>query len=201
MFPLGTVLFPTELLPLHVFEPRYRTMVKHCLAGNAEFGVVLIERGSDVGGGDVRTDVGTVARLLEVDELDDGRYLLATVGTRRIRVERWLDDRPFPRADVAEFDEPASAPPPDGDRYAETRALLRRVLALHAELGETVTAATVELTDDPVLGSFQAAAVAPVGTMDKHRLLSLPSAAERLAALHRLLTEEAEVLAQRLRLG
>jgi Lon protease-like protein len=200
MFPLGTVLFPTELLPLHVFEPRYRTMVKHCLAGNAEFGVVLIERGSDVGGGDVRTDVGTVARLLEVDELDDGRYLLATVGTRRIRVERWLADEPYPRADVGEFDEPATAPPA-GDRYAETRALLRRVLALHAELGESVTAATVELTDDPVLGSFQAAAVAPIGTMDKHRLLSLPSAAERLTTLHGLLAEEADVLAQRLRLG
>ncbi|MET1002223.1 MAG: LON peptidase substrate-binding domain-containing protein, partial [Acidimicrobiia bacterium] len=51
MFPLGSVLFPHALLPLHVFEPRYRVMMRHCLEGDKEFGVVLIERGSEVGGG------------------------------------------------------------------------------------------------------------------------------------------------------
>ena len=59
MFPLGTVLFPHALLPLRVFEPRYRTMTAHVMRGDAEFGVVLIERGSEVGGGDIRFDVGT----------------------------------------------------------------------------------------------------------------------------------------------
>ena len=55
MFPLGTVLFPTLILPLHVFEPRYRALVENCLAApQPEFGVVLIERGSEVGGDDVR---------------------------------------------------------------------------------------------------------------------------------------------------
>jgi len=80
MFPLGMVLFPGQILPLHVFEPRYRAMVQDCLAGDQHFGVVLIERGSEVGGQDVRTDVGTRARILESEELPDGRWVLATVG-------------------------------------------------------------------------------------------------------------------------
>jgi Lon protease-like protein len=200
MFPLGTVLFPTELLPLHVFEPRYRAMVRDCLAGDREFGVVLIERGSDVGGGDVRTNLGTVARMLEATELPDGRYLLATLGTRRIRVERWLDDDPYPWAEVVDFDQPPARPGADAV-YADVRAELRRVLAMAAELGESVPSATVELADDPGPGSFQAAAVAPLGPIDKHRLLAIPTADERLAELRLLLTEATEVLGQRLRLG
>jgi Lon protease-like protein len=200
MFPLGTVLFPTEFLPLHVFEPRYRTMTRHCLAGAGEFGVVLIERGSDVGGGEVRTDVGTVARITEVAELPDGRYLLATLGVRRIRVERWLDDDPYPRAEIAEFLQPPAGPEVDGV-YGEVQAVLRRVLALLVELGESVTEATFELADDPGVGSFQAAALAPLGPMDKQLLLSIPTAGERLAVLLRLLVDEADVLTRRLQLG
>src|SRR5438128_2746014 len=100
MFPLGTVLLPGGVLPLHVFEPRYRAMVKHCLAGDREFGVVLIARGHEVGGHDQRHDVGTVARMIQVAELADGRYAMITVGMRRIRVTEWLPDDPFPQAEV-----------------------------------------------------------------------------------------------------
>ncbi len=78
MFPLGTVLLPGMPLSLHVFEPRYRQMVDDCRAGDGTFGVVLIERGSEVGGGDVRTDVGTLTRIVEARELPDGRWLLGT---------------------------------------------------------------------------------------------------------------------------
>ena len=72
MFPLGGVLLPGAVLPLHVFEPRYRQLVVDCLAdddGDPEFGVTLIERGSEVGGGDQRTDVGVVARMVRVEAL------------------------------------------------------------------------------------------------------------------------------------
>ncbi|MET0884534.1 MAG: LON peptidase substrate-binding domain-containing protein, partial [Acidimicrobiales bacterium] len=105
MFPLGTVLFPTMLLPLHVFEPRYRALVDDCVAGDGEFGVTLIERGSEVGGGDVRTDVGTVARIVQVERFEDGRFAVAAVGTRRIRIERWLADDPYPRAEVVDWED------------------------------------------------------------------------------------------------
>src|SRR4051812_45485804 len=98
MFPLGTVLFPYALLPLHVFEPRYRMMMRGVLRGDQEFGVVLIERGREVGGGDTRFALGTLARVVRATELDDGRYALTAVGVRRLRVDEWLADDPYPQA-------------------------------------------------------------------------------------------------------
>src|SRR3954447_18112242 len=98
MFPLGGVLLPSVYLPLHVFEPRYRELVQVCLDGDQEFGVVLIERGSEVGGGDQRVDVGTVARIVEAPQMPEGRGALGTVAPRRIRVREWLVDYPYPRA-------------------------------------------------------------------------------------------------------
>ena len=118
MFPLGTVLFPHAVLPLHIFEERYRALVETCLRGDGRFGVVLIERGYEVGGGDSRFGVGTVARIVEAARTPDGRYLLATVGTDRFRIKKWLDDDPFPRAEIDVIGEPkrvaddaADAPP------------------------------------------------------------------------------------------
>ena len=73
------------------------------LRDDGEFGVVLIERGSEVGGGDTRFDIGTVARVVRAQELPDGGYALATVGIRRIRVMRWLPDDPYPLAEVVDL--------------------------------------------------------------------------------------------------
>ena len=104
MFPLGTVLLPGVVLPLHVFEPRYQQLVRDCVdATEHEFGVVLIDRGSEVGGGDTRSDVGVVATMLQVAALDGGRFAVVTVGTRRFRVTSWLPDDPYPRADIEEW--------------------------------------------------------------------------------------------------
>jgi len=199
MFPLGTVLFPSLFLPLHVFEPRYRALARHCMEGTREFGVVLIERGSEVGGNDVRTSVGTVAQIVDATELDDGRWMLGTIGTRRIRVREWLTDDPYPRADVEDWD--------DGEVdldvmpvYDTARAVLRRVLALKAELAEPSIDATIGLSDDPALGSYQASAVAPLGPADQQTLLTIPSTKARLLRLIKLLTEEEMYLRQRLRL-
>jgi Lon protease-like protein len=200
MFPLGTVLFPSVFLPLHIFEPRYRRLARHCVDGDQEFGVVLIERGSEVGGGDVRTSVGTAARIVEAAELDDGRWVLGTVGTRRIRVREWLPDDPYPRADVEDWDD--GEPGADAfDVYGAVITRLRRVLALKAELAEPAVDATIELSDDPALGSFQAAAVAPIGPADQQRLLLATGPDERLKMLETLLIEESEYLAARLQMG
>jgi Lon protease-like protein len=197
MFPLGTVLFPSLFLPLHVFEPRYRAMTRHCMDGDREFGVVLIERGSEVGGNDVRTSVGTVARIVDATELDDGRWVLGTVGTRRIRVREWLVDDPFPRADIDDWndDEPATD---IGPTYDGVLASLRRVLALKAELAEPVVDATIELSGDATLGSYQAAAVAPLGPADQQQLLAASGPEERLHQLAQLLSEEEDYLRARL---
>lgn len=197
MFPLGSVLVPSGGLPLHVFEPRYRALVHDCLAADREFGVVLIARGSEVGGADVRTDVGTVARIVESAELPDGRWALVAVGVRRIRVAHWLDDGPYPRADVEDWPDPD--PGPDHPtRLHDVMGRLRRALALAAEAGDDAAPATIELTDDPVLAGYQAAAVAPIGPLDRQRLLAAPSPDARLEALAVLLDEEIEVLELRL---
>ncbi len=198
MFPLGMVLVPSAGLPLHVFEPRYRALVHDCLARDREFGVVLIERGHEVGGGDVRTDVGTVAHIVEAAELPDGRWALATVGVRRIRVQRWLPDAPYPTAEVEDWPDPEPGPG-HADALDATVGRLRRCLALAAEAGDTTAPATIELTSDPVLAGHQASAVAPLGAHDQQRLLAAPTPDDRLEQLARLLDDAIEVL--QLRLG
>lgn len=198
MFPLGSVLMPTLPLPLHVFEPRYRALVRDCLAGDREFGVVLIERGSEVGGHDVRSNVGTVARIVEAAELPDGRWAIGAIGDRRLRVQSWLPDDPYPQAEVADW--PDAAPGPGFDaRLGSTVSLLRQALALAAEAGEAVAPATIALSADGILATHQACAVAPIGPLDQQRLLSAATPEARLEALSTLLTEVIEVL--RFRLG
>jgi Lon protease-like protein len=202
MFPLGTVLFPYAGLPLHIFEERYRALAETCLRGDGRFGVVLIERGHEVGGGDTRFEVGTVARIVEAARTPDGRYLLATVGTERFRIRRWLTDDPFPRADVELLPEPKREADGLAQRRDEIQRRLGRVLALSAELGEPAPpGVTSELDSDPVRASYQAAAVAPIGPLDGQRLLELDDPGARFDRLEALLADAAELLELRLAEG
>jgi Lon protease-like protein len=199
MFPLGSVLFPYGVLPLHVFEPRYRLMTERCLAADGTFGVVLIERGSEVGGGDVRFDVGTLARIVEAGRFDDGRYALVAVGVRRVRVGSWLPDDPYPMAEIEPLDDAVVGDTPALDEVAR---LLERVRALHGELGAPVASGAIELTgDDPARASFEAASLAPIGPLDAQALLETDAASDRVARLVDLLAEEARVLEFRLANG
>jgi len=199
MFPLGSVLLPGGYLPLHVFEDRYRELVEDCLDGAGEFGVVLIERGSEVGGGDRRAAVGTVARIVEATRFDDGRWALGTVGTRRIRVVQWLADAPYPRAEIEGWGEPSAGADLVG-AVEQLIPLLRRVLAAGAELGDVVAPATVTLNDDPVRASYEAVALAPLGPADQYALLAASGAHARIEALAALLVDEEAHLARRLAL-
>jgi Lon protease-like protein len=197
MFPLGTVLLPGGVLPLHVFEPRYRALVRDCLAGSKEFGVALIERGSEVGGNDVRSDLGTMAGIVQAEELPDGRWGLITVGLRRIRIDAWLEDGPYPRADVTDWPDPDPVIDLAGP-VADVVARLRRVLALAAEAGDAAAPATVELADEPEVAAYQAASLAPIGPLDRQRLLAAPSPEARVELLQALLAEAGELLELRL---
>jgi Lon protease-like protein len=194
MFPLGTVLLPGMVLPLHVFEDRYRRMMHDCLAGDREFGVTLIARGSEVGGGDVRTDVGAVASIVEAAMADDGRWLCVGVGTRRIRVLRWLDDDPYPRAEVDDWRDPPGDPAPDEAVLHDVVARLRRVLAWKAELGRSAAPVAVELSVEPVLATWQVAAASGMGPLDLHRVLGTERAAARLALVDELLRDDEQAL-------
>jgi len=191
MFPLGTVLFPHALLPLHVFEERYRRMTQRVLRGDREFGVVLIERGSEVGGGDTRFGVGTVARVVRAQELPDGGYALATVGMRRIRVTRWLADDPYPRAEVTEVAEVRSDA--DGSQRARAHAALAEVCELHRRIDPRLPDLPA-IDDEPAQASYEIAALAPIGPLDAQRVLEVANAGDRLELLTGLLDEHARML-------
>ena len=169
MFPLGSVLFPHVLIPLRVFEPRYLMMVGRLLDEDEpgfEFGFVLIERGPEAGGGDQRASVGTMARLVSAAPGADD-LIIVGVGTRRFTVERWVDEDPYPRAELSmlpdlEWSE-ALAP-----LRAEAEAVVRRV---NARVAEPESDAGIELSDDPVAAVWQLAAIAPLGEYDRYTLL------------------------------
>ncbi|MCU1345025.1 MAG: peptidase family protein [Acidimicrobiia bacterium] len=197
MFPLGLVLVPSMMLPLRIFEPRYQEMVRACVASNGEFGVVLIARGSEVGGGDVRYDIGTVAQIMGLQPRTDGGFHISALGVRRIMVEEWLPDDPYPRALVSDY--PELEPEPDfAERHAANVVLMRRVLALAAELGDPAPPATVDIVEDPVAAGYQMASLAGLGPADLYELLREPGPSARAERLLQMLGDQRLLLEMRL---
>lgn len=185
MFPLSTVLFPGAGLPLHVFETRYRALMSDCLDQGGEFGVVLIARGSEVGGGDQRVDVGTVARIDRVAELDDGRMLVIARGVRRVRVERWLAAEPYPRALVGDL--PVAQAGDLGLTLPAAEASVRRLRSLLSELGDVpAPPPDLEITGSDEEIAWQLCELAPLNLIDRQQLLAaatLEGQLEHLAEL------------------
>jgi Lon protease-like protein len=182
MFPLSTVLFPDTELALQVFEPRYQSLTEDCLAGSGEFGVVLIARGSEVGGGDQRVGVGTVAHIEQASPHGAGRWTLVTKGTRRIRVTKWLADDPYPLATVEDLPGVASG----GDEAAVGRALsaVRRTRGLLSELGRApALPGAFELGDGLDAAAWRLCALAPLSVFDRQALLEVGDPTARLDEL------------------
>ncbi len=203
MFPLGSVLLPGMALPLQVFEPRYRVLVDTVLlADRPEFGVVLIERGSEVGGGDTRATVGCIARVLELTRQPDGGSSLLSVGTRRIEILDWLPDDPFPRAMVRALDDA-----PLSDEIGSVEALdrletdVRRVLSLMAELAGVELDEEPVFSDDPDLRLHQLAIVSPLGPLDRLKVLRASGREDRIALLQELVAEQEILLEARRSFG
>ncbi|MEC5175491.1 Lon protease-like protein [Cryobacterium sp. MP_M5] len=170
MFPLGSVLFPYLPLQLRVFEERYLVMLSRILADEpAEFGVVLIERGQEVGGGEHRFRYGTVAQVTQL-AASDGFVGVLAQGERRVEVLEWLDEDPYPEAlirDIPELDW-------DDDLYPlreEAEQAVRRALALASEFTDQAWSPDVELSEDPTAAAWQLAGITPVGPLDQIALL------------------------------
>ena len=188
MFPLQSALLPGETLPLNIFEPRYSRLVGDCLASpDRAFGVVLISRGREVGGGDVRQDVGALAHITECADLGAGCYqLLASLG-ERIRVRQWLPDDPYPRAVTEEWpDEPG--PPVGLDRIgAVMDAILVLYQRISAARGITLPPNLLEVdaetADDPSRHLWALAAAVPMGPADRYVVLAAPTLADRVGVL------------------
>lgn len=188
MFPLESALLPGEELPLRIFEPRYTALVRDCMRSEDRcFGVVLISRGREVGGGDERCDVGALAAIAECVDLGAGRYALRCPIGERFRVCEWLTDDPYPRAIVRAWpDEPS-----DPVTGVQLRDIEDRVMALFERVA--VARGARPPGRDEVLGPqptgetgqqlYALASRLPIGPADRYAVLSAPSAAERLAAL------------------
>lgn len=182
MFPLGTVLMPAMPLPLRVFEPRYLQLLQDVLSDDpAEFGIVLIERGHEVGGGDQRSLIGTVAEVMDLATSDEFVTVMVR-GGRRVRVVDWLPDDPYPQARVEDLPT-LTWDPLLQERREQVEQLVRDTLARAGELEPGPWTSTVELSTDPVGALWQLAAIAPLGEYDRQRLLACDSAPALLDAL------------------
>jgi len=187
MFPLEMAMLPGEELPLRIFEPRYSALVQECLTMPAPaFGVVLIEAGREVGGGDRRSDVGALARIVEHTDFGVGRYRLRCVVGERIRVREWLDDAPYPRADIAVWDdEPGGAFDEVllGDVEDRIFRLYERIASVRGSEPRSREYVLGPEEPDPARRLYALAARLPMGQADRYSLLSAPSVSARLAAL------------------
>lgn len=193
MFPLGSVLFPHMPLPLRVFEERYMVMLSRILPDEpSEFGVVLIERGQEVGGGEKRFTIGTVAQIQQLDA-DVDFVVLVAQGERRIEILEWLEEDPHPAARVRDL---ADLEWTDDLRPLREKAeeAVRRTLRTAGESGDQLWSADVEISDDPVAAAWQLAAIAPVGPLDQIALLRSETMESLLTALIELMDSAGESL-------
>lgn len=191
MFPLGSVLLPHAPLALRLFEPRYLAMIDDVLAADCQFGVVLIERGHEVGGGEVRSSIGCRAQVQRAVQLADGTWQLIAVGTQRLEVVEWLDDDPYPLAMVNDYvDEAANSEVSGADatdlrwldpRWLELvdayRTLESKLMAKHPSAQPT------PLSGDPAQMTFDMATALPVNSYDRQRVLIARSPEQRRVLL------------------
>jgi Lon protease-like protein len=215
LFPLGTVLFPGLVLPLHVFEPRYRALVRDLTALpddiTREFGVIAIRRGWEVGSpdddpltaGDSLSlyEIGCTAEVRQVTELDDGRFDLVTVGRRRFKllgVDR--SSAPYLTGEVEWLPDSSAASERAEDSAAEDLAaedLAAGVLAAfqrYLQLMRRDDGVGEQLPGDPTVLSHLVAATASLTLEDRQRLLAEPDTISRLRAERVLLRREAALL-------
>ena len=188
MFPLEVAMLPGEELPLRIFEPRYTALVSDCLAtDDPAFGVVLISAGREVGGGDSRSDVGTLAHITECADFGDGRYRLRCVMAERIKVVEWQPDDPYPRAAVKVWpDEPGAAVDVDAIRDVEERmvALFERIAtARGAQVNPRDIVAGADQSGDPARWLYALASRVPMGQADRYAVLAAPTVVARVTAL------------------
>jgi uncharacterized protein len=180
LFPLNIVLFPEGRLPLRIFETRYIDMVRNCMRGNLNFGVVLIRDGSEVGPAET-FDVGTTAKIVDFHQLTDGFLGLSCIGEQRFRILR--RSRQTDGLNLAEVDwlipEPVVPVPPRLEHLAD---LLKTVLP---QLGEVYTGIAMRLDDAAWVG-HRLTEILPIAAAQKQISLELDDPVERLDMLEPL---------------
>ena len=186
LFPLNTVLFPGQLLPLHIFEPRYRQMIGECIQHGQPFGVVLIQAGEEVGETAEPFEVGTTAHIVQVESVADERMNILCVGKARFRIVELLHDKPYLSGRIEWWPwEPYQAGSTDVDR-------IRRQLDRYVRTLAESTEGQLDLTlpDEPATLANIAASVLQVDLSEKQQLLTTSSIGTLLADVAVLLQRE-----------
>lgn len=190
LFPLNhVVLFPGMVLPLHIFEPRYREMIDRCVAEQLPFGVLLIKEGREVGGDAIPHTVGTAARIVRVERMDDGRMNITAVGGQRFRVKEFHSDQRYLTGTVEHYPIVNG-----GTRLADEIA--HRVRPRLIEYVEMLSRASQQqlkldrLPEDATTLAFMVAIAMQLGHTDKQALLELSGIPDMLARELYLLSRE-----------
>jgi Lon protease-like protein len=171
LFPLGIVLLPTELVPLHIFEDRYRLMIGECLDRGTEFGIVWLSDGG-------LKDIGCSARVTRLlKRMEDGRMDVLVQGVAPFRLLRRIEDLPYPAGDIELLDDGDAEPDPDTATDARD---------LYADLVERVTDERPEAGDLGDMGAYDMAATVEFALDAKQILLELRSEADRMQAVAEL---------------
>jgi uncharacterized protein len=195
LFPLGTVLFPGMPLPLHLFEPRYRRLMREHHLADPVFGVVLTRRGREVADQPETHEVGTAAGLVGLRRYPDDRFDVVVRGGRRFRVLGGDWEREYLTGRIEWLEEPI------GDDAAAPDLLRRAVGEYRAFVAQLARAVGAEVPEehfgaDPVAAAYALAARLPLNTWERQRLLELPTATARLNAVADLLARERRLVAE-----
>jgi uncharacterized protein len=197
LFPLGTVLFPGLVLPLHIFEDRYKQLVRDLADGPEprRFGVITIREGRETGvdGVSALHEIGCTATLRDVTEVEDGEYDIVTVGADRFRLNAIDDSRPYLTGDIELLDEPSGDDAAAGLAAAAVQQAFRAYLNAIADQG-AATITVPELPDEPILLSYLVAASMIIELNDRQDLLAQSDALHRLNAERALLIRETAIL-------
>ena len=179
LFPLGLVLLPGEVVPLHIFEERYRTMIGECLEQGTEFGIVW-------SGDDGVRDVGCAAQVAQlIETTEDGRMNILAKGTRRFTLDRRIEDMPYPAGDVTWIEDTDATEGEDAGQAARKA---------YADLVERVTDTRPDEAELTELDAYGMASTIAFDADEKQGLLELLSETERLEQLTRLCATALETL-------
>jgi Lon protease-like protein len=197
LFPLGAVLYPGMLLPLHIFEERYRQLVRDLLDGSdpRRFGVIAIRKGRETGIDGVQSlyQIGCTAVLRRVDQHEDGRYDIVAVGSERFRLLGLDETQPYLRGEVEILAEEPADPAAAGPAARAAQVAFREYLDALTEWGGA-TVRLEDLPDEPDLLSFVVAAAMVIDLPERQALLAEPGAVRRLGLERALLSRETAML-------
>ena len=194
LFPLNTVLFPGQVLPLHIFEERYRLMIRRCLADELPFGVVLIKRGHEVGEDAEPYSVGTLARIIESTHLPNGTMNIVTLGIERFRIRRLIHDQPYLRGEVETLSLTESG---DAAAITELTDSVRHRVALYIKLIAEAAGLEIKIDEMPELPQqigYLAAITMQIDNREKQELLGSQSLNAILGRAITLLNRENALL-------